>query len=224
VVPWKNILRTPAVLALTLNQFACNWVFYIFMSWLPTYYETRFHLDLEEVGRYSLIPMPIFMAVLLAAGYIADQLQLHNVLSLRNLRRTFQCLALSISATSFFILALVNNNLPLTATVVTVTFAYASLGICAGGKDANFIDLTPKYASSVFAFANVVGSLPGIVGVYMTGYLLEVTGDDWSVVFFITGGLCVLAGVVWVIFVQTDPVDFDEEEYLLADRKGVVRV
>jgi len=41
-VPWKRILTSPPVLVLALNQFTGNWIFYIWASWLPTFYETKF--------------------------------------------------------------------------------------------------------------------------------------------------------------------------------------
>jgi len=189
------------------------------MSWLPTYYETTFHLDLNEVGIYSLIPMPFFVAVVLSTGFVTDYLLRNKIIPLYILRRLLQCLALCFTATGLLVLALV-KDLSLVATVVIVVFSFSSLGLTSGGKDANFIDLSPKYASSMFAFANVIGTLPGILGVYVTGLLLEETNDDWSAIFLLTAGLCLFAAVIWFIFARTDPVDFDEEEYLLLDKKG----
>jgi len=189
------------------------------MSWLPTYYGTTFNLELELVGFYCLIPMPILVSVLYISGASADKLAFHNILSLKTVRRIFQSLSLGLPAIAFFVLGLI--DLPLLATTVCITISFASLGLGAGGKDANFIDLSPKYTSSLFAFANVVGSLPGIVGVYLTGWILEETRDNWSVMFLLTGGMCVVAVILWVIFLRTDPIDFDckEDDYLLEKKE-----
>jgi len=159
--------------------------------------------------------MPIYMIVLFSTGYLSDKLHLHKILSLKTIRRIFQTLTLGLPTISFLVLGLI--DLPLIPAIVTVTVAVASMGFTAGGKDANFLDLTPKYTASVFGLANMIGSFPGVIGVFLTGFILDETNDNWSIVFLFMAGLSMLGVVVWLIFLRTDPIDFDDEEedYLL---------
>lgn len=43
---------------------------------------------------------------------------------------------------------------------------------------------------------NIAGALPGFIGVYVAGYLLE-SSHGWSQVFNLTGALCLVGVVVY---------------------------
>lgn len=46
---------------------------------------------------------------------------------------------------------------------------------------------------------NIVGSIVGMVGMYVIGVVLEVTGGNWSVVFYIIVVVYVLGVVMWLM-------------------------
>jgi cyanate permease len=58
--------------------------------------------------------------------------------------------------------------------------------------------MSPRYASILLGMTNTVGAFPGVIGVPLTGYLLERT-DNWEVsmfapaVFFYVTGAAVFA-------------------------------
>ena len=49
----------------------------------------------------------------------------------------------------------------------------------------NASDLAPQHAGAVYGLMNSCGAFAGFVGVYMTGYILEITGE-WASVNFVT--------------------------------------
>ncbi len=46
----------------------------------------------------------------------------------------------------------------------------------------NILDIAPEHAEQVLAFSNTMGTIPGIVGNVITGYILASSGS-WSAVF-----------------------------------------
>lgn len=71
-------------------------------------------------------------------------------------------------------------------------------------------DLSPKYSSAMLGLTNVSGSVPGIVGVALTGLLLDTTDGSWEVALFAPSILCLAAGaVVYTKYGRNDTIDLD---------------
>ena len=74
----------------------------------------------------------------------------------------------------------------------------------------NHADLSPRYASVLLGLTNTSGAVPGVVGVIVTGALLDATGS-WplalfvpSIFFFVTGS------AVFAVFGSADVQDFSQ--------------
>ena len=61
--------------------------------------------------------------------------------------------------------------------LVTAALGTASLSLC--GLYCNHADLSPRYAPFLLGMTNTIGALPGIIGVAVTGAILDVTGGDF---------------------------------------------
>lgn len=89
----------------------------------------------------------------------------------------------------------------------------AGLGISSfslAGLYSNHADLSPRYSPLLLGMTNTIGAVPGIVGVMITGALLDQTGS-WplalfapSVFFFLT------ATAVFTIYGSAEQQDFGE--------------
>jgi ACS family sodium-dependent inorganic phosphate cotransporter len=62
-VPWKKILTNPAVWSYAIEGFVATWGFYIYMSWLPTYFNSGLGVKYSSVGLYSLVPFVVMFMV-----------------------------------------------------------------------------------------------------------------------------------------------------------------
>ena len=58
---------------------------------------------------------------------------------------------------------------------------------------------------AVAGLMSTAGAIPGIVGVYVVGYILEVT-HSWATVFTKTGLLCYLGCFIFLIFGTGKPI------------------
>ncbi|OIV99888.1 hypothetical protein TanjilG_26226 [Lupinus angustifolius] len=71
-------------------------------------------------------------------------------------------------------------------------------------------DISPEYASILLGITNTVGAIPGILGVALTGYLLDLT-HSWSVSLFVPSIFFYLTGtVIWLVFASSKPQSFSE--------------
>ena len=69
-----------------------------------------------------------------------------------------------------------------------------------------FLDIAPNHSALLNSIANTVGSVAGIVGPIVVGYLTtEYPGIlGWRLVFMLTAAQCMLALVLWYYFQHSD--------------------
>ena len=89
-----------------------------------------------------------------------------------------------------------------------VALMCAALGLgsfALSGFASNHLDIAPRYAGALMGLSNTAGTLPGVIGVAVTGYILDATGS-WSMVFGIAAGLYVAGAAVWLVFAKGEPL------------------
>ena len=67
-LPWRAILGSRAVWALIINHFCSNWLFYMLLAWLPSYFKTQLDISIATAGIYSAGP---WLAMLVGGSWIA---------------------------------------------------------------------------------------------------------------------------------------------------------
>jgi nitrate/nitrite transporter NarK len=68
-----------------------------------------------------------------------------------------------------------------------------------GGFGVNHLDIAPRYAGLLMGVSNTAGTIPGIVGVTVSGLILDLTGS-WALVFGVAAGVYLVGLVVWLLF------------------------
>ena len=76
-------------------------------------------------------------------------------------------------------------------------------GMAAGGFIVNHADIGPKYTGTLMGMTNMLGAIPGIVGVYLTGLILNATGS-WDAVFYVTAGVTFFGGLFYLLFASAE--------------------
>ncbi|MDG1474419.1 MAG: hypothetical protein P8Q37_05915 [Porticoccaceae bacterium] len=76
-----------------------------------------------------------------------------------------------------------------------------------GGFVVNHLDVAPKYAGTLMGITNTFAAIPGIIGVYAAGLILELTGS-WILVFQLAGLVSVI-GMIYYLRNATAEKQFD---------------
>eukprot|EP01124_Arcella_intermedia_P033297 TRINITY_DN7943_c0_g1_i1.p1 TRINITY_DN7943_c0_g1~~TRINITY_DN7943_c0_g1_i1.p1 ORF type:complete len:451 (+),score=58.99 TRINITY_DN7943_c0_g1_i1:123-1355(+) len=209
-----KILTTPAYLAIIFNHFSYNWAYYIFASWLPTYLKKQLQFDLDSAGAISMLPYLLMTVVGISSGYFADKLITRNIFSVQVVRKIFQLLG-TLLPSMFLVLLSTLPNLSVTTTVAIMFSALATAPFTMAGHSSNFLDITNKYCGLLYSISNAVATIPGIVGVYLTGYILNVSNNNWNIVFLLAASLSFLAAIIFTIFAKGELLDFDDDEKII---------
>lgn len=180
-VPWAKIVREKAVWAIVLAHFCSNFGFNILLLWLPTYLHHTFGVTVARVGIYSIVPWIATFVVVNSGGWIADAMLLRGT-SVGATRKLMQSCAFGIGALP--LLALPAARSPGAAiALITISAAANGLGLAAYGV--NHLDVGPTYAGVLMGISNTIAAIPGIIGVAVTGFIVQASGSFAAVFYLI---------------------------------------
>ena len=215
-VPWRAFLRSPPYRALAFTHFANNWLHYVLMAWLPSYFKATLSLSLDAAAAVALLPPAAALAVATVAGPIADAM-LDRGYSLAVTRKAAQGAAFLLPAASLAAAGtLARGDGPVTVALVSAALGLSSLSLA--GLYCNHADLSPRHAPLLLGGTTAVGAVPGVIGVAATGALLDATGS-WEVALF--GPTCILlvaGAAVFATWGSADEQGWEEDGPLWVER------
>jgi MFS transporter, ACS family, glucarate transporter len=174
-VPWKRLFTSRAVLLLSLQYFFVSFSWYFYLTWLPTYLQENFRLSPARAARYAVFPLLFCGIGSLFCGFFSKRLA--GRVGTQRMRQYMAC--------SGFLGA--GLFLGLAARMSTVQAMMSFMAIACFFNDqivpnswASCMDIGGKYASSVAGTMNVMGNLAGAASSSIGGYLLQRTGNNWT--------------------------------------------
>ncbi|CAI9112641.1 OLC1v1013112C1 [Oldenlandia corymbosa var. corymbosa] len=205
-IPWKKITLSLPVWAIVVNNFTFHYALYVLMNWLPTYFELGLQLSLQEMGSLKMMPYFNMFVFSNIGGVLADHLITRRILSITKTRKLLNTVGFLVASISLVTLPYFRTS---DGVVFCSSVALGFLALGRAGFAVNHMDIAPRYAGIVMGVSNTAGTLAGIVGVDLTGRLLEAakasnldltSPDSWKAVFSIPGLLCVLSSFVFMLF------------------------
>jgi len=195
-IPWMRLLTTPAIWAIIINNFAFHYIVYVLMAWLPTYYEKGLKMEMSRAGLMNLLPFFVMFVFSNVSGMVADRLIGRMGVAVGKARKL-------LNTVGFVTAALVLLTLPSITNVYTGVLAISAVlgaaAVARAGFALNHLDVAPTYAGSVMSVANTAGTLAGIVGVGLTGMLLNASGgESWTHVFGLLSAVCAGGAVIFL--------------------------
>lgn len=192
-VPWARLMREKAVWALIVNHFCTTWSLYLMLTWLPSYFRDVQKLDIASSGLFSAAPwMTAFVAGPLV-GIAVDRLAARGV-AMTRLRKWTQCIGMFGMAAGLVLTAQAGNA---DTALVLLCLTMAVYAFTGSGFGSNHLDIAPRYAAALYGVSNTFATIPGIVGVAATGWLLDVTGS-YTATFAVAAGINVVGGIIWL--------------------------
>ncbi|XP_027329402.1 probable anion transporter 6, chloroplastic isoform X2 [Abrus precatorius] len=208
-VPWKAFFQNRAVWAMIYAHFCGSWGHYNCLSWLPTFFSEELNLNLTEAAWVSILPPLTSIFVTNLAAQLADNLISRGV-ETTTVRKICQSIAF-LSPAICMTLSSLDLGLPPWEIVGILTGGLALSSFALSGLYCTHQDMSPEYASILLGITNTVGAIPGIVGVALTGYLLDLT-HSWSLSLFAPSIFFYVTGtIVWLALASSKPQSFSEQ-------------
>jgi ACS family sodium-dependent inorganic phosphate cotransporter len=182
-------------------HFCSNWGTYVLLAWLPTYVNRGLGVEFGSVGLLSSIPYAVAFVSFALTGVLADRLTMAGR-DVTRVRKCMQAVGFGGPALMLLLVPTVGNAL---AAVLLMAAGNLFLAFSAGGFAVNHLDVAPRYAGVLMGLSNTAGTIPGIVGVGVSGYILAWT-DSWALVFQTAAGVYLFGMAFYLKFATGERV------------------
>ncbi|CAD7000684.1 solute carrier family 17 member 9 [Ceratitis capitata] len=198
-VPWLRYFRKLSFWACVLTH-ACEMnCFFVLLSWLPTYFHDGF--PHAKVWVVNMIPWLALPPCTLFARFLTGRL-LAREWSTSAVRKIIQSCCFASQNLALFIMARTSD---FHTALICMTVIIGGTGFHNNAVTVNPQDLAPSHSGSVFGLMNTVGAVPGFLGVYLAGHILEIT-QSWPIVFSTAAAINLVGWVIFVVFGSAEAI------------------
>lgn len=203
-VPWVSLIPHRQTSAFAIGKYLTDPVWWFYLYWIPNFFRDKHGLDLTTIGPPLIAIYLIADIGSIAGGWLSSTF-IKRGWSINRSRKT-----------AMLICALMVTPIIFAANVKNLWGAVALIGIAAAahqGWSCNLFtttsDMFPRQAvGSVVGLGGMAGALGGATMAVATGYILQSTGQNYSIIFTIAGTLYLFALLVIHLLVPNlEPVD-----------------
>jgi len=197
--PFKTLIKNRPLWAIIVAHFCANWPLFVFISWLPIYLKDGLGVDYQDETALfiTLILIPSIVSVIFVnlGGFLSDNFIKKGYHKL-SVRRICTIIGFGGSAISLGIIPLFESIIGV-ITMLCITNMCAGLGT--GGFSVNHADIGPKHTGSIMGISATIATIPGIIGVAISGFLVDLTGSFDSI-FYLASAIVLFGGTFYLTF------------------------
>lgn len=182
---WLSILLTRQVAVLVLQYFCFSFMWYFYITWLPTYL-------IEERGQTPGRAAALSVLPLLFGGFGS---LLSGLIPIRISRQRIAFCGFLIAAVLLFIFTRVQAMVP----------AMLCMGMASFSSDLTMpiswnacVEIGGSYTATVAATMNMLGNLAGFVAPVVGGIILQRTGGHWNPLIYLMIGSSLISALCWL--------------------------
>lgn len=192
LVPWRRVLRSKEVWAVSISYFCYGYVAWMFFSWFFRYLAKVRGLDLKTSALYSMLPFIAMLIACLLGGVLNDRLTKWKG------PRIGRCLLAA------FAIALAGVFLAFGSQVSSARLASVVLAGGAGAlylSQSSFWSLTADIAGpssgSVSGLMNMANQIGAAITASLTPWIAARYG--WTMSFLVAAALCAIGACAWLV-------------------------
>ncbi|XP_055933980.1 putative inorganic phosphate cotransporter isoform X2 [Argiope bruennichi] len=212
--PWKSILTSGPVYAVTYAIFGTYWMVSHFLSVQPIFLGTILHFSIQENGFFTSVPFAFQIFLTFTASWVSKWLNTHGYVGVDKVRKGSNLLfSLGYSLCLLGVYFSGCERLPSTGFGIA---AMCFIGLSFTGCMIAPVDMSPTFAGSVMGLSSTIGSLaafifPVLVGIMTDG---QQTLEQWNKIFFMCIGIVLSSGIFFCIFgsAEVQPWNYTSSE------------
>lgn len=196
---WRFLLSNPTLLANDWAFFVFGYYLFFFMTWLPSYFEQVYHLELKQVGLFNILPWLLAAALLWGFGYLSDFL-LQRTGSLRIARS--HPIWISQLLTALCILPVIYAH----SFGVAFAFITLAVGLSMSTNSAYYainVDVARERSGTALGVMDALFALAGYLAPTVTGWLVGGSGS-FNTPFWLMFGLALSSVLIVILFHHPD--------------------
>ena len=195
-IPWTKLFSYREMWALIFGQAGYLYVYFVFLTWLPSYLILERGMNVLKTGFLSSLPFILAVVIGIFSGWLSDKL-IQKGLSLTFVRKTF--IGGGFLLSTIFIILGVNIESE-TPALFFIFMSMGILGMTSPNINALPIDISSRdVVSSVAALQNLGGNIGGALAPIVTGLIYSQTGS-FNYALIVTGIIALIFGTCVHVF------------------------
>ena len=186
---WTTVLLRPQTLLLIVQYFCWSYVWYFFITWMPTYLKEAFGQSPGQVAVYAIFPLAFGGLGSLVSGLLPIAIS----------RKWVAVVAYAVVGALLLVLPQVTDVRVAVAIMALVSFT-GDLTVPISWNTC--VEIGKRNTATVAAAMNMFGNFSGFVAPVVAGAILNQSGKDWRTVFLL---MALSAGVGAVLWLFIDP-------------------
>jgi MFS family permease len=187
---WLQVLLQPQVFLLMMQYFCWSYVWYFFVTWLPTYLSEAQRQSAAATAGYAILPLLFGGFGSLISGFLPHHWS----------RRWIAVACYLVVFALLLLLPTVRGVGPAIALMAIISFTGditvpISWNAC--------VEIGKRYTATVGAAMNMFANFSGFVAPFVGGYILKQYNNDWSLVLHIMAGFAALGAFLWLFIDPT---------------------
>jgi MFS transporter, ACS family, hexuronate transporter len=205
---WKFLFSNPTLLANDWAFFVFGYYLFFFMTWLPSYFQQVYHLDLKQVGLFNVLPWLLAAVLLWAFGYLSDRL-LKRTGSLR-IARSHPIWISQLLAALCILPVIYTHSFGVALTFISLAVA---LGMSTNAAYyAINVDVAKERSGTALGVMDALFALAGYLAPTVTGWLVGGSGS-FKTPFWLMFGLAISSVLVVILFHHPDKSSKLEDQH-----------
>lgn len=193
--PWLQLLTNRCTLGLFLAKFCGDYLYYMFLTWVPSYLVMERGFSIIKMGFYASLPFLTAFLVQPLVGMLSDWFIKRGAGV--TLARKGVLIGAQLCASTIMVVGFVDDPM--------IAIAILTLNVAAGSTIGGMMFTLatevspPGMTATVTGSMNTVGAISGIVAPTLTGFIVKATGS-FQLALGVSGGLLILAALT-VLFI-----------------------
>ena len=196
-LPMGPVLKRAATWGTIIGWIGIPYSNYMMLSWLPTLFATRFHVAILKAGFLSALPFLCSIVGQLIGGFLLDAMTKAGV-KRENGYRILIGVGMFGAAICFY---LVTVNFQVDWVLTFISLGMGIVGLCSPQFWTLPMDISPARASAIAGSMNAAGIAGAVVSPFLTGWIVETTGQ-WFVAFYVAAGILVVAATCAIVLLR----------------------
>ncbi|MBL7479270.1 MFS transporter [Legionella bononiensis] len=194
-ITWYYLFTNKTLLANNWAFFVFGYYLFFFMTWLPSYLNQVYHLNLKQIGLYSIAPWLLAALMMWGVGGLSDTI-LKKTRSYRLSRSYPIFISQLLSAVCIIPVILINDI------VYAMIFISLAVGFAMSANASYYavnIDLVKEKAGTALGIMDAVFAIAGFLAPTLTGFTISLTGH-FEAAFYLLALLALSSSIVTLVF------------------------
>jgi len=208
--PWKEILTSGPVWALSIAYMTNNWGFYTLLTCLPKFLKDILQFDVAKSGFVASLPYLVMWFMVNIVAVLADFVRGNGYLNTTQTRKAFSSIGLF--GCGFFLVLVPFVGCDPVLAVALLCLACGVNAFGAGGFSPNHVDLSCRYSGILMGLSNSFGTISGFLAPLVVGALIENnnTREQWQLIFMIASVVYSVGAVFYLLLASGETQPFND--------------